>query len=304
MRNLVKTNFELGLYHFYKGNKDDAFLRFRLLKLCTSHVSPLIYYNLGRCYFVSKKFKKAKQSLMNALQMKEYYPEVNYYLNKIDKPFSITEVPISIIEEKFDYITPYYVESYIINRQYQGYKIVLHEIIDHLPDVGNIIDILDVGCGTGICGHFLKMNGVGSNIVGLDISSKMLSIAERCYVNEKAVYSKLLHMSCSKYFSNFDVSEKFDIILAIDSLGYEQELYETFRLFQNVLKKGGIIISIVRALEKPKEKVEFLQDADIFCYSQDYMLSIPSKLDMEVLKVIKCQLYDDVMGYLCMFVKK
>ena len=304
VHNLVDTNIELGLYHFYKGNKEDAHLRFQLLRMCTSSVNALVYYNLGRCYFVKKKFKKANKYFSKALRIKESYPEVNYYLDKMRDVVSVIQVPLSIVEERFDCIAPFYVEDCIIQKHYTGYKIILYEIIDYLYTKGGESNILDVGCGTGICGHFLKMNRVGDSITGVDLSSKMLRIASRCYVNDKAVYDELIHMSSEKYFSDFNASEKFNIILAVDSLGYKKELYETFCLYRDALRKGGVIISIVRAVEDSSKEIEFSPELDMFCYSQDNMLQLSSKLNMETLKVIKCQLYDDISGYLCMFVKR
>lgn len=302
VRNLVDTNIELGLYHFYKGNKGDACLRFWLLKISAPSVSYLVYYNLGRCYLADDKTKKAKKYFNKAIQIKEYYPEVRYCLDKIEDPKSITKIPLSIIEERFDYTAPYYVRERIVNKQYNGHKIVFHEIIGYLHNRSTDVSILDIGCGSGICGHFLKMNHVGDNITGIDLSSKMLRVAEHCYVDDKAVYDKLLHTSSSQYFANSDAKEKFDIILTVDSLGCEKELYNTFCLYRDALKKGGVIVSIVRS--SGSNNVQFLPNLDMFCYSQDYMLHLSSQLDMESFRVIKCQLYTDVDGYLCMFAKK
>ncbi|WPX96550.1 Putative tetratricopeptide repeat-containing protein [Candidatus Bandiella woodruffii] len=57
--NLSKTNFDLGLYHFNKGNINDAIFRFKILKRFDDKYEDLDYL-LGRCYFEKSKYDKAK----------------------------------------------------------------------------------------------------------------------------------------------------------------------------------------------------------------------------------------------------
>ena len=59
-KNLPKTNYDLGLFHFNRGNLNDAILRFMLLKRFEKNYNDLDYL-LGRCYFEKSKFQKAKQ---------------------------------------------------------------------------------------------------------------------------------------------------------------------------------------------------------------------------------------------------
>ena len=83
IQNLQQTNLDLGIYHFYKGNLGDAHFRFKLLQMFTSRIKDVVYYNLGRCYIVQKKYKKAHKNLLQASYYKKNYPELDYYLAKI-----------------------------------------------------------------------------------------------------------------------------------------------------------------------------------------------------------------------------
>ncbi len=302
MRNLVNTNINLGLYHLYRGNKDDACFRFRLLKFCMSDVKPSVYYNLGRCYAINKKFNKARKLFCDALEKQENYPEVEYALNKIDDVSKIEKVPLSVIRQRFDFMASYYVEEFVMKRKYRGYDIILYEITDYLNNRSRESIVLDVGCGTGVCGHFLKMNHVGRKIVGIDLSSEMLDISENCYVRDMPVYDEVLNVSAEEYFAKLCENNRFDIIIAVDSLGYERELYQRFSEFKLALTEGGFILCIMRL--SSGASVEFLPDLDMFCYSQDYILHLSSRLRMKAVKVVKCQLYDNINGLLCMLVKE
>ena len=299
MRNLVKTNLDLGIHHFYKGNINDAHFRFKLLQICTSDIRALIYYNIGRCYVAENKNKKAKKFFMQALNSKKNFQEVYYYLAKIDDSCEIDNIPILILRERFNYMSSYYVEEYI--NQYKAHKIAFNEIISYFHNRINIIDILDVGCGTGVCAHFLKINHIGNQIIGVDISNDMLDIARNCYAHDKAVYDQLFNMEITEYLNSYDNKEKFDLILSIDSSCYQRSLYESFAMYKNTLKVGGLIICLLR--EAKSHDVEFVNELDLFRFTQDYMLKLSSELGMEPIRVIKCQLYNNVDGLLCMFKK-
>ena len=211
----------------------------------------------------------------------------------------IIEVPISILQERFDYMSSYYNEECIVSQQYKAHKIIFNEIAEYFHNRSNIIDILDVGSGTGACAQFLKMNYIGNTITGVDISSKMIDLSRECYAHDKPVYSELFNMSIQEYLTSSHSEKQFDLILSIYSSCYQSSLAELFLKYKDALKVGGLVICL---LKKSTEKdIQFIADLDLFQYSQDYILKLSLDIEMEAIKVINCQLSNDVDGLLCMF---
>lgn len=80
-KNLLNTNIEIGLYHFYKGSISDAKLRFWLISIFYPHL-PIVWYNIGRCHFAVGNTNKAYNYLTRTLKLDNDHEEASYYIKK------------------------------------------------------------------------------------------------------------------------------------------------------------------------------------------------------------------------------
>jgi len=105
--------------------------------------------------------------------------------------------------------------------------------------IGNIKGkkMLDAGCGIGNdCKMFSRL---GSEIVGIDVSEKMIEMArENCKNSEVELHIKDME---NTGFQNGE----FDIIIAAFSLLYTQNLSEVIKEFRRILKKKGELYIII-----------------------------------------------------------
>ena len=93
--------------------------------------------------------------------------------------------------------------------------------------------ILDIGCGTGLCGKYLADIANPNKLFGVDISKNMLQEAAK-----KKVYHKLFHADVLQYLERH--TDEFDLITAGDVLTYFSELSEIFEKAYATLKIGGL----------------------------------------------------------------
>lgn len=100
--------------------------------------------------------------------------------------------------------------------------------------------ILDAGCGTGLCGPFLRP--YAKRLVGVDLSPAMLAKArtrkvfhalERCDLGSIGTYPK----------------GPFDLLISADVLVYFGDLAQVFANFAAVLRPGGWLLFTVEAAE-------------------------------------------------------
>ena len=91
------------------------------------------------------------------------------------------------------------------------------------------LDVLDLGCGTGQAGAWVK--DYARSMVGVDLSSAMLSEARR-----KGLYQELYEMSITEYVDsvvskgdNGCSSSTFDVIVAAEVFSYIGDLADTIR---------------------------------------------------------------------------
>src|SRR5439155_9821753 len=79
------------------------------------------------------------------------------------------------------------------------------------------LDVLDVGCGTGLCGPLVAQ--YARRLVGVDLSAGMLKLA-----GEKKVYDELVQAELTAYLQQS--RDEFDVILTADTLVYFGALEE------------------------------------------------------------------------------
>jgi predicted TPR repeat methyltransferase len=100
------------------------------------------------------------------------------------------------------------------------------------------LHILDLGCGTGLCG--LLFEPMAQRLVGVDLSCKMLAKAAA-----RGCYQQLNHSELTNYL--YSCRDRFDLVLAADVLCYFGELSAVFEGVRNVLAPGGRFIFSLEA---------------------------------------------------------
>ncbi|QOD38711.1 methyltransferase [Candidatus Wolbachia massiliensis] len=286
-KNLLNTNIEIGLYHFYKGNISDAKLRFWLISIFHSNL-PIVWYNIGRCHFAVGNTNKAYTYLTKTLKLDSNYEEASYYIKKMTNPVPITKLPKNLIKQYFDYTGEYFVEHWLIAKQYRGHEFVHMVITKIFNDSASGLNILDLGCGTGICGHFLKMHNIGNRITGIDISNRMLNIARGCFIKGKPVYNELIHMEMTEFLKQ-EKEYLYDVIIFAEVLHYLYDLQTELELAKKSTSKKGVIVCLIR--RKEGEGVDFVNKGDYFRHSESYIKHVAKKINMQINYMSYCKIY-------------
>jgi predicted TPR repeat methyltransferase len=95
------------------------------------------------------------------------------------------------------------------------------------------LDVLDAGCGTGLCGSLLAP--YACRLVGVDLSARMLERAR-----EKQVYDVLVRAELTEFLR--DRLEAFDLIVSADTLVYFGDLQALFGAAAAALRAGGVMV--------------------------------------------------------------
>jgi predicted TPR repeat methyltransferase len=102
------------------------------------------------------------------------------------------------------------------------------------------LDILDAGCGTGLCGALLAPSA--RRLVGVDLSERMLAQAR-----QRDVYDELVKCELTAYLA--DSTDAFDVIVSADTLVYFGPLETVCAAAESALRPGGRLIFTVEELE-------------------------------------------------------
>ncbi|MFL5966826.1 MAG: tetratricopeptide repeat protein [Gaiellaceae bacterium] len=98
------------------------------------------------------------------------------------------------------------------------------------------LDVLDIGCGTGLCGPLVSP--YARRLVGVDLSERMLAQAR-----ERGVYDELVKRELTGYLG--EGTERFDVIVSADTLVYFGGLEAVVAAAEGVLCPGGRLIFTV-----------------------------------------------------------
>ncbi len=124
------------------------------------------------------------------------------------------------------------------------------------------LNILDLGCGTGLCGVYF--HNIASSLTGVDLSQRMIDKAR-----ERNLYSALYKTDIVDALEHSE--NKYDLVLAADVFVYVGNLSEIITGCKNTLKKGGILIFSVESVEGDSYK---LRASGRYGHSTEYIQSL------------------------------
>jgi predicted TPR repeat methyltransferase len=127
---------------------------------------------------------------------------------------------------------------------YQAPRFVGEVVAQRLGTPEARLDILDAGCGTGLCASYLRP--FASQLVGVDLSANMLKRAE-----EKGGYDNLIQAELVAYLQS--MAAAYDVIVSADTLCYFGELTAAFAAVRGALRAGGYWVFTVEGHEMAQD---------------------------------------------------
>ncbi len=116
---------------------------------------------------------------------------------------------------------------------YQGPTLLTAAITNALIPADRSLEVLDAGCGTGLCGQPLRR--YSRRLVGVDLSPAMLDRARRLNV-----YDELVAAELTTYLNG--VSGAFDLIASADTMSYFGVLEPMIAAMTGALRDGGHVV--------------------------------------------------------------
>ena len=124
-------------------------------------------------------------------------------------------------------------ESKLEKLLYRAPRLVEAMLEDSVPQPTKTLDVLDAGCGTGLCGPLVAP--YARRIVGVDLSSGMLAQAK-----DKNVYDELIQGELTGYL--LEHHGAFDVIISADTMCYFGALGDFVAAAAQTLRSGGLLI--------------------------------------------------------------
>jgi predicted TPR repeat methyltransferase len=154
------------------------------------------------------------------------------------------------VERTFDSFASSF-ESKLERLSYRAPALVAAMVGDLALEASKSLDVLDAGCGTGLCGPLIAP--YARRLVGVDLSEGMLARAK-----DKDVYDALVKAELTEYLH--DNREAFDLIVSADTLVYFGELEGVFVAATEALRPNGSLVFTLEHAVRSDPDVDYRLD--------------------------------------------
>ncbi len=265
IKDLITTNFNLGIYHFKQGNITDAIFRFKLV-IYFRPTELMAYYYLAKCMIIKNNSEKAIDILKKSIESGYGSKESIYLLATLDRSQAHPEyIPLTIIENYFDNEALEFKKANTIEADHSNSKILFKicaEIIE--KENKSIINIIDLGCGNGVSSLYFKEKFPSSNISGIDLSQEMINLSKKLKIQQIPVFDDLTKTEMMDFLNT--TSKKFDLITASNSLHYQKDLTSILNLARKALSDGGIMAFSIE--KSDSAKVDLNNSMKNYCFDR------------------------------------
>lgn len=255
----------LGVLLRATGRPQEAEAAYRsAIRLCPDHVDA--YTNLGILLNGLNRAREASDCFCKAVTLRPRDPDARRLLalahcmiGEVDEAVKILEewladdpddpiaahllaastgrdVPVrasnAFVESTFDAFAASF-EAKLASLSYRAPELVAASLADAGAVADGRLQILDIGCGTGLCGPLLRP--YASRLVGVDLSAGMLA-----HAREKNVYTDLQQCELTEFLRARH--DAFDVMVSADTLVYFGDLQEFCDAAAGALSPSGLLV--------------------------------------------------------------
>jgi predicted TPR repeat methyltransferase len=265
-----ESYYNAGVLFSYKDHYKEALEYLTLaLKLDENHLPTRL--NIAAIHLKNGKLNDAIKQYEEILLLDPDNIEVNHTLAALRQEGIPDKAPAEFLKLLFDQYAGHYEQHLSKYLEYQVPQKIYHSVIDEANAENPQWRILDLGCGTGLCGDFFTDDA--KTLVGIDISAEMIAIAK-----SKDCYTSLIVGDIEEELPNH---KNMDIVLAADVFTYIGKLDTIFARIVETLNPGGLFAFSV---EQTQDKDFTLQRNIRYAHNKQYIEQLAKQNNLLVLQ--------------------
>lgn len=281
------TNVELlnSLSEAYRSNNDwenCMLFAWRYMKN-TPELPNTAQLNFGYLLYECYSEKSEDLAKKYASKWLKFFPEnkvVAHLGYALTNGKALQQSEAEFIKEMFDSFAPEF-EATLSDLEYQAPQLIFEALKANLKIslFSKRYHILDLGCGTGLCGEKIKKFASGNGLYGVDLSEKMLEIAR-----QKDIYAQLFCDDICHYLEN---SEYFyDVMVAADVWTYFGDLTKAFvRVWRSLVPNGLFVFSFTE--NEINDEDYFMAPSGRFVHSYSYIERVLKSAGFKIISAEK-----------------
>jgi predicted TPR repeat methyltransferase len=231
------AHYNLANTYALSGNDKEAMRHYRAAIEYDPKFS-LALKRLGMILYSQGKTDEAIELYKDWQELEPDNPVVKHMLAACSGEKTPDRASNEYLVETFDNFATSF-DNKLENLEYRAPQLITDAVKSKLTESKRALNVLDAGCGTGLCGPLLKP--LARKLSGVDLSPNMLKLAK-----ERKCYDGLVCEDLVSYIKKF--TDKYDVIVSADTLVYFGDLKEALDSVSNALKPGGLFAFSVEDL--------------------------------------------------------
>lgn len=257
------------------------------LRMLAVQDSPLIHIMLSGClYSLQLQNKQAEAMELTDAWLNAFpdNPVALHALETLKEAPEVKRASAEYVEELFDA----FAESFDSVLEGLAYRAPLQvaKAVKNL-DLNEDAAVLDLGCGTGLCGAGLKNENISfASLTGVDLSEKMLEKAR-----SRGIYTYLEQSDLLAFLPQHPAA--FDLVVSADVFTYLGDLSDLLAGMAGAVKHGGYAVFTVSENIKDPDTYG-IEPSGRFTHGKNYIVSGLRENNFEVLSAVSVELRQEL----------
>jgi predicted TPR repeat methyltransferase len=289
------AHYSLGLIHLALGARGEAEHSFRkALEADPRHIHAAM--QLATLLRYENRPNEAADVYRTVLEYDPANAVARFHVDLLRRPGCPARVPADVVRATYasGFVGRDLEQSLRDNLQYQT-PTILEQALSEIYGVARAtLDVLDLGCGSGLFGALVRPKA--RRVVGVDLSAAMI---EEC--RRKGVYDSLHVGDVVDYLGQ--TPDRFDLIVAMDVFCYFGDLRPLFHKCAGVLRPGGTLACSVE--RSPDDKPWEFHRYGHFVHSAAHLRDAAAGGAMREVRMTECalrrELGEDRVGFVALF---
>lgn len=258
---------------------DAATISFRdAIKLAPENAAA--YFGLGAVFGARGMKQEEIAHFKQALALDPENDQYQFHVARVTGVTAPITAPVDYVRTLFDAFAENFDAHLVGQLSYKTPELVYKAVMAQIGTVNKEMDVLDLGCGTGLCAPLFRP--LAHNLTGIDLSERMVDVARKL-----DLYDRLIVDDISGALEGR--KEVHDLVIAADVFVYVGELSRVFELCSVALKKSGLFAFSVEAAKD--QMADFvLEPTGRYSHSRQYLGKLAQSFGLEV-----CTIQDAVL---------
>jgi predicted TPR repeat methyltransferase len=225
----------------------------------------------GETLLMLKRPADAAIAFRRALELGGDEAELSYALASLGAEATPATAPSNYVVNLFDWYADHFDDHLQGRLKYRTPALLCEQIFKLDPPQG--LDVLDLGCGTGLCGPLLKP--LARSMTGVDLSPKMIEMAHK-----RELYDELVCSDLTDFLHPH--TARFDLVVSTDVFIYVGELAAVFQATRKAVRSNSLFAF---SFETSEEQDLVLRPTRRYAHSVAYIRRLASIHGFEVISL-------------------